>query len=253
MRAVLLGLLAAALYGQDSFEIQVYEYETVPKGMWNLETHLNYIAKGTTAPEGTTAPTNNQIHLTYELTAGVTNYFEMAGYLVAARPVGGNFFDFAGWRLRPRLRLPENWLPVKVSISGEVGFPDHKYEEDKTTLEIRPIVEKNLGRWQFDVNPVIARALRGPGKSEGWEFEPCLRIAFKATSRFEPSFEYYGSTGPLRSPFQLDEQAHILYPGADIQLNENIVWNVGVGVAATPAGNKLTYKMRLGWMFGTRK
>src|SRR5206468_1532307 len=34
---------------QDPFEIQVYEYETVPKGEWNLETHLNYIARGTRA------------------------------------------------------------------------------------------------------------------------------------------------------------------------------------------------------------
>src|SRR4030095_13304985 len=29
------------------FEIQVYEYETVPKGMWNLETHFNFVARGT--------------------------------------------------------------------------------------------------------------------------------------------------------------------------------------------------------------
>ena len=32
---------------QDPFEIQVYEYETVPRGMWNLETHINYVSRGT--------------------------------------------------------------------------------------------------------------------------------------------------------------------------------------------------------------
>lgn len=67
---------------QDPFEIQVYEYETVPKGMWNLETHINYVGKGTRKFEGPVAPTNNQFHLTFELTRGVTENFEMAGYLI---------------------------------------------------------------------------------------------------------------------------------------------------------------------------
>ena len=39
-------LTVAYLAGQDTFEIQVYEYETVPKGMWNLETHLNFVQSG---------------------------------------------------------------------------------------------------------------------------------------------------------------------------------------------------------------
>jgi len=50
---------------QDPFEIQVYMYETVPKGMWNLETHINYVGKGTRRFEGPVAPTNNQFHLSF--------------------------------------------------------------------------------------------------------------------------------------------------------------------------------------------
>ncbi len=43
MKSIVLILLSALSLGaQDAFETQVYEYETVPKGMWNLETHLNY-------------------------------------------------------------------------------------------------------------------------------------------------------------------------------------------------------------------
>ena len=58
------------------------------------------------------------------------------------------------------------------------------------TLEIRPILEKVLGRWQFDFNPVVARALKGPGRHEGWEFEPGVRIGFSTIS---------GWTGPLNT------------------------------------------------------
>ena len=45
-RALLVLAFAAAVFAQDPFEIQVYEYKTVSKGMWNLETHLNYTEIG---------------------------------------------------------------------------------------------------------------------------------------------------------------------------------------------------------------
>jgi len=245
--------VALAVHAQDPFEIQVYEYETVPKGMWNLETHINFAGKGTKFFEGPVAPTNHQFHLTFELTHGITNNFEMAGYLVlAARPDGGA--EFAGWRLRPRLSLPKAWhLPVDVSISGEVGFPRKVYEENSVTFELRPIIEKKLGRWQIDFNPVIARALRGPGKHEGWEFEPGLRIGYRVSEKLDLSLEYYGATGPLHDPLPRDEQVHQVYPGWDYQLSKNVVWNFGIGVGVTEAGNRLVYKSRIGYLFGKKK
>jgi len=33
---------APAVRAQDPFEIQVYEYQTVPRGRWDLETHVSY-------------------------------------------------------------------------------------------------------------------------------------------------------------------------------------------------------------------
>ena len=238
---------------QDPFEIQVYEYETVPKGMWNLETHLNYIGRGTKSYEGTVAPTQHQFHLTFELTRGITDRFEMAGYLVLARRPGGGF-EYVGCRVRPRVALPESWhLPVDISISGEVGFPREIYEENSVTLEIRPIIEKKIGRWQLDFNPVIGRALRGPGTKDGWEFEPGVRIAYELNKRLDLSVEYYAATGPLFNPLPGAEQVHQFYPGGDLKLAENIVWNFGIGIGATPAGNRLVYKSRIGILFGKKK
>jgi hypothetical protein len=243
---------AAALQAQDPFEIQIYEYRTVPKRMWNLETHLNYVGRGTKNFEGTVAPTNNQLHMTYELTRGLTDHFELAGYLVTGRRPGtGDIVELAAWRVRPRVRLPQSWgLPVDISLSTEVAFPRKAYDENAATLEIRPIIEKTFGRFQIDLNPVIGRVLRGPGTSEGWDFEPGVRMAYTANAKFKPSLEYYGSTGPVFNPVVTDEQVHLFYPGADIQIADNVVWNVGLGLAATPAGNHLIYKMRIGVLFG---
>jgi hypothetical protein len=120
--------LGTAASAQDPFEIQIYEYVTVPKGKWDLEMHLNRVAKGTTVPEGPVAKTEGQNHLTFELTRGITEMFELAGYLVTSSRdgVGG---ELVGWRVRPRFRLPEDLLPVKLSLAMEAGFPkDDHYE-----------------------------------------------------------------------------------------------------------------------------
>ena len=248
--AALALLRAAAAHAQDPFEIQVYEYDTVKRGMWNLETHLNYIGKGTKEFEGTVAPTNNQFHMTYELTAGLSKNWELAGYLVTARRPG-NPMEYAGWRVRPRFKIPQEWnWPVKVSMSFEVGFPRQIYEENKVTLELRPIIEKSWGKWQLDVNPTVGRALKGPGTSEGFDFEPAVRMAYAVRPKLDLSTEYYGSTGPVFHWLPGHEQVHQFYPGGDWQLKQNLVLNFGVGMAATSTGNKLVYKIRIGWQFG---
>ena len=105
-------LIATVARAQDPFEIQVYEYETIPKGKWNLENHINYVGKGTKFFESTVAPMNNQFHLTFELTRGITNYYETAAYLLTANRPGAGY-EFAGWRFRHRVRAPKSWgLPV---------------------------------------------------------------------------------------------------------------------------------------------
>ena len=53
----------------------------------------------------------------------------------------------------------------------------------------------------------------------------------------------------MSDPLPVKEQVHQFYPGWDFQINENIVWNFGVGFGATDAGNRLVSKMRLGWLF----
>jgi hypothetical protein len=255
MTSIVRGLVVGALFalpsvsrGQDPFEIQVYEYLTVPKGRWNLETHINRVARGTRLAEGPVAKTEGQNHLTFELTRGITDYFEMAGYLVTATRSGVNG-ELVGWRLRPRVRLPENLFPVKVSLSAEVGFPKTVYEENEITLELRPILERGWGRWLVDVNPVVGRSLRGPGAAEGWDFEPGVRVGYMVNDRVDLSLEYYGATGVLNDPLPGSEQVHQFFPGADFNLSSNVVWNVGVGFGTTTAGNTTVYKMRLGWMF----
>ena len=234
---------------QDPFEIQVYEYLTVPRGKWNLETHFNHTLRGTTIAQNGVAPSEGQTHLTFELTRGLTDYFELAGYLVLARREGKSP-EYVGWRVRPRVRLPERWTgPVKVSLSMEVGFPKAAFEEEDITLEVRPIIERQFGRVAIDLNPVIGRSLKGPGTDDGWDFEPGGRLGVTVSRIVDLSLEYYGSYGPVDDFLPSSEQVHQFFGGGDLQLRENVVLNFGLGLGATSAGNRTVLKARLGWMF----
>ncbi len=241
-------------HAQDAFEIQVYEYATVPRGMWNLETHYNYTSRGTTIGAGGLYPTQGQQHLTFELTRGITDDFELAAYLVTSHHVGGAVGEIVGYRFRPRVKVPESWRwPVDVSLSLELGFPDAHYEENATTLEFRPVIEKKLGNWQVDINPVLARALKGPGTSDGWEFEPNARVAYSVTSKLDLSLEYYGATGNVTSWLPGEQQVHQFFPGFDYQFSDKMVMNFGFSIPGTRAGDQSVIKFRLGVLFGGEK
>lgn len=246
-------ILAGSALAQDPFEIHVYEYETLEPGQFTLEQHLNYVGIGTKVPDGTLAPTNDQVHLTHELTAGIIPEFAF-GFMLLAGRIPSHGLEYAGWRLLPHFYVPESWrLPLKLGLVAELSFQRTVYQADSRRIEIRPILEKSFRRLQVDLNPVFERALHGPGTRNGWGFEPAARLAYTTKSRFTPSLEYYSETGPLPAELPLRRQVHQFLPGGDLKLNEKVLWSLGVGIGATPAGNRLVLKSRLEIEFGRAK
>ena len=222
---------------QDPFEIQVYEYATVPRRKYDLEMHFNHTFKGEV-----------QSHLTFEFTRGITDYFETGVYvLTSSRP--GVVGEFAGLHIRPRFRLPEGMLPVKFSLSSEFGFPQVPFETAKMTLELRPIFEWRWGSVDIDVNPTLGKVLRGPGSDSAWDFEPSARLGLPEMGKWQWSLEYFGGMGEITKLDPVKAQRHQFYPGFDYNYSDTVILNAGVGFGATSAGNQIMAKMRLGWIF----
>jgi hypothetical protein len=94
--------------------------------------------------------------------------------------------------------------------------------------------------------------LRGPANGGGWDFELGARLAYDLNQPLDLSLEYYGWIGPLGVP-PTNQQVHQIFPTADLKFGENLVVNFGVRVGATDGGNRLVYKMRIGYLFGKKK
>lgn len=236
-------LLTALIAAQDPFEIHVYEYETLKPLQFTFETHLNYIGIGTKMFNGPLAPTQDQFHTTFELTAGLTDYASIGFMqLNATRP--GTSFQYAGWRVLPHFYAPRSWhWPLELGLVTEFSFQKTVYEENSRRVEIRPILEKTVGKWQADFNPVFERALHGPATRDGWSFEPAARIGYEASKRITPSLEYYSAVGP---------GFHQLLPGADWKITDELLWSFGIGLGLTATEPRLVFKSRFEFSFGKK-
>ncbi len=84
---------------------------------------------------------------------------------------GPEGYQWVGDHIRPRVRAPESWhWPVGVSLSTEIGYQRRSYSPDTWTWEIRPIVDKQMDRWYFGVNPALERSFHGLSVHQGVGF-----------------------------------------------------------------------------------
>jgi Putative MetA-pathway of phenol degradation len=247
---LLLGAVVLPAFCQDNYEIQVYGSETVAPKRTMVEIHSNLTISGTKDIVGGIVPTRHAWHETLEITQGWNGWFE-TGFYVFSSINPGYGWQYVGSHIRPRVRAPEKWhLPVGLSLSAEIGYQRRQFSQDTWTLEIRPIVDKQLGRWYLAFNPALDRSFHGPGVSQGVTFSPNFKAGYDVTKRINAGLEYYGSMGSLAGfdPFR-DQQQQIL-PVIDLNLGPDWEFNFGVGVGVTHSTDHLLIKMILGRRFG---
>ena len=190
-------LLPLPAFAQDNYEVQVYGYDTVAPRSTMVEIHSNFTIEGSKTVQDGILPSHHAAHETLEITQGINDWSEVGFYVFSSiQPDGG--WQWVGDHIRPRVRVPENWhWPVGVSLSNEIGYQRRAFSPDTWTWEIRPIIDKQAGRWYVAVNPTLDRSLRGPGTGQGLVFSPNVKVGYDLTKKINAGFEYYGTLGPL--------------------------------------------------------
>ena len=246
-------LCALPAQAQDNYEIQVYGAETIPPGATMVELHSNFTFQGSKHMVDGVRPTNHALHETLEITHGWNSWFETGFYVfTSVTPADG--WQWVGDHIRPRVRAPEAWhWPVGVSLSMEFGYQRPAYSGDTWTIELRPIVDKQIGRWYLAFNPALGRSFRGPAQKRGFEFSPNFKAGFDITKKINAGLEYYGALGPLVAIDPVSDQQQQIVPTIDLNLSPRWEFNFGVGVGVTHSTDHLIVKMILGRRFGGAK
>jgi len=247
----LLALVSLPLlaHAQTNYEIQVYGSETVPPETLMAELHSNFTVDGEKNTIDGVYPTNHQEHETLELTEGITAWSEV-GFYVFTSEQDGHGVQWVGDHIRPRVTVPASWgWPVGVSLSTEIGFQRSAYSTDTWTWEIRPIIDKSIGRWYFAVNPALERTLHGPDVNQGLGFSPSAKISYDFTRVVSGGIEWYADYGAIDNISPIHTQQQQVFVVTD--LNVSPLWeiNVGVGLGGTAGTDHLIVKAILGRRF----
>ena len=243
---LLLCLLALSLSAQENYEIQTYAADTMDKGKTMIELHSNFAFQGQKKSVEGQRPTNHALRETLEITHGFNDWFE-TGFYVFTSYNPGYGYQWVGDHIRPRVRIPEAWKwPVGLSLSGEIGYQRASHSPDTWSVEIRPIVDKDIGRLYIAFNPTFGRALHGPGVRDGFVFSPNVKASVKTIKKAALGFEYYGGLGPVGRFDPYVEQEHQFIPTIDLDLGDKWEFNFGVGVGVTRNTEHLLVKMIIG-------
>jgi hypothetical protein len=238
-------------WAQDPFEIHIYEYEPMSWKQGSFETHLNWMAQGVNVRQGTVLPTEHQTHLTLEPTFGFAPEFSL-GFMLLNGWEPGYPPEFAGWRILPHFYAPEDWhLPVGLGFVAEFSFQKNLFEENTRRVELRPIIDRDFEHWQIVFNPVVERALHGPGTERGWNLESALLLRWKREP-FAPSLEYYAEIPSINVPPRAQPQVHQLYVGGDWEVKPEFSINMGVGFDLGSNGPGVVLKSRFEWDWGKK-
>jgi hypothetical protein len=215
------------VFAQENYEIQVYGSPTVTKGFTMFELHSNYGINGLKDTLDGVLPTHHAFHETIEITHGFTSWFEVGFYQFTSINEGRNL-AYVGNHLRPRVTAPAKWnWPVGASLSVEAGYQEKRYSSDSWSVEIRPIIDKTIGKWYFSLNPTIDYAFVGYSHNQGLGFAPNFKFSYQATSFMQLGLEYYNSMGPFNKFDSFNQQPHQVAMAFDF--NFSPVWELNVG------------------------
>jgi len=246
---ILVAAVSLSTSAQDSYEIQVYGSETVPVRRTMVELHSNFTIDGQRETVNDVYPSHHAIHETLEITHGFTPWFETGFYVFTSiQPHHG--WEWVGDHIRPRISVPKDWgWPVGLSLSTEIGFQQRHYSEDTWSWEIRPIIDKQWGKWYFALNPAFEKSIRGLNASEGFEFAPAAKISYDLVEVLAIGIEYYGSWGNIAHLGHLGDQQHQIMPVIDLNVSPDWEINFGVGFGLTESTDNLIVKLILGRRF----
>src|ERR1700691_4958389 len=253
--AIFGGLCGRPAHAQTNYEIQVYGADTVAPKTTILELHSNFTLDGTKPLPGSKYaadglyPTNHAEHETIEITQGINGWSEV-GFYIFTSARDGDGWQWVGDHIRPRVRVPDSWhWPLGVSLSTEIGYQRAVYSPDTWTWEIRPIVDKYMGRWYWAVNPALERTWHGPDVKQGVGFSPAAKLSYDFTRKISGGIEYYADYGRLATFDALHDQQQQIFAVTDLNVSPKWEINIGIGVGPTGATDHLIVKGILGRRF----
>jgi hypothetical protein len=251
-------VIAACFYtteAQGQF-FKVYEYATPEAGAVELSYCTSAFPSSDLEQEffGELLPREGLWAHSLEVEYGFSHKFTLGAYVDLFNP-DGQGLQYAQSRLLARYSLfDKNSRPVDLALYGEYYLPSPDLAESEK-LEIRLILEKDVGPIRLDFNPIFEKKTSGEEVEEGLEFGYAVGVYYHNadlgifntdTLWIRPGIELYGNVGELRDPRPSGDQRHYIFPVMDLYLPHlsdwYVHWNLGLGFGLTGGADNLVVK-----------
>ena len=224
-------------------EIQVYDGEIAPVGIFNLTWHNNYTPEGRKQPAfpgGLVA--NHTYNAVTEWAYGVTPWFEQGLYFPLYSDSSNKGWVYNGWKLRELFAEPDAANKTFVyAVNFEFSFNSKQWEDSKYSSEIRPIIGWHLGDWDIFINPIVDNSYRG---FKNLDFAPSERVAYNFSKTWALAAEWYSDFGVIHHFDAWRDTSQQLFATVDYS-GDPISVEAGIGFGLTPASDKLVLKLML--------
>lgn len=233
----------------DPFEIQVYDANVDEPKTAGIELHVNSVVSGRRDAVPPELPAHHQTHFTFEPSLGISDWWELGGYLQTTLRGDGSF-DYAGVKLRSKFVLPRPWLGgLRFGVNLEVSRLPQTYDPARWGGELRPIATVTVAgeRLFLGVNPILDFGLSGPEARQAPAFEPAATALYVFRGVASVGLEYYANLGPFGRWLPGGEQEHYLFQVLNILKWQRWEFNGGVGEGLTHGSNPFVVKAILGF------
>jgi hypothetical protein len=239
--AALILTTSTAAYAQTD-EIQVYTAEIAPQGVFNLTVHTNFTPNGIKTPAFPGAVTaDKSLNGVPEWAYGVKPWFEAGLYMPLYSVDKDMGFGLDGFKLRTLFVEPHaEDHKFAYGVNFEFSVNAKRWDTNRFSSEVRPIVGWHLGSWDLIFNPILDT------EYDGWsnlDFAPSTRVAYNMNKVWAVAVEEYADFGPLKGFLPANQQSHQIY--AVVDRGGRLDFEGGIGFGLTDASDKLTLKMIL--------
>ena len=133
--------------------------------------------------------------------------------------------------------------PVDLGLYVEYIIPKKEYKNAEQ-LEVKIIMEKDLGFHTLVFNPTFEKTVAGPDVDEGLEFAFNGGWYFKKSERFQPGIELYSKLGVLAEMDPLKESQTYLFPTVEFRFGKykRLLWHTGAGFGLTGPSDNFVFK-----------
>lgn len=253
-RVLVLTLLAIALSVApltalaQTDEIQVYNAEIEPPGIFNLMIHTNFTPSGRRvgAFPGAIIP-NRSVNGGAEWAYGVAPWLEQGLYLPIYSLYSTNQgavidgFKIRELFVRPHAQDHTFFYGLNFEFSVNAKY----WESTRTSSEFRPIIGLHLHPWDLIYNPILDTDYHGG--LGNLQYNPAGRVAYNLNDRWAVALEEYDGFGPLRHFDPVGQQFHELWAVMD-RTSPNFLGidvEAGIGYGFTDGSDKVTLKLML--------